>query len=235
MSKVDVDFDHRTDAGGGDPDATSPTLKKHHQVLWAKQLPSGQTLTLDQERGAYLVHRSTLGNLFLSSDTISNSFARRRSMQSLIEHIPRGAIEEFRSHNAKVSATTLFPGRKEGGLTINQARGFSRRVSDRMDLTLECIRRHYLRQPNPLASTLDRYASFFYLFRDFEGYVDYFLLEDLVDKGKVKFYLPFDDFSGSAVPTSVDEYRRYMGNTIEFLVARKARIRNWAEKHLTNL
>jgi hypothetical protein len=155
-------------------------------------------------------------------------------MHALLEHIPRGAIEEFWAHGSKVSATTLFPGRQEGGLTINQARGFNRKISDRMDLTLECIRRHYLRQPNPIASTLDRYSSFFSLFREFEGYVDFFLLEDLVDKGKVKFYLPFDDFSGSPVPTSVDEYQRYMANTIEFLVARKDRISNWVANEVAN-
>jgi hypothetical protein len=36
---------------------------------------------------------------------------------------------------------------------------------------------------------------FFRLFETFKGYVDFFLLNDLVDHhGDVKFYLPFDDF-----------------------------------------
>jgi hypothetical protein len=38
----------------------------------------------------------------------------------------------------------VFPGnRVDGKLTLNAARGLKRKISDRMDLTLECIRRYY--------------------------------------------------------------------------------------------
>ncbi len=43
----------------------------------------------------------------------------------------------------------------------------------RFDLTLECIRRHYLDEPSPLSDTLAWYADFFGLFGDFAGYVDF--------------------------------------------------------------
>ena len=66
--------------------------------------------------------------------------------------------------------------------TINQARGCLRRISDRLDLTLECIRRHYLGldDPSRLGETLKLYSDFFALFESFRGYVDFFLLQDLV-------------------------------------------------------
>ena len=49
-------------------------------------------------------------------------------------------------------------------LTINGERGLNRRIVDRFDLTLECIRRYYLNIDNPLQQTLQRYEKFFQLF-----------------------------------------------------------------------
>ena len=69
----------------------------------------------------------------------------------------------------------------DGGHTINQSRGVNTFIDDRFDLTLECIRRFYLNQASPLYSTLMRYKSFFDLFEDFNGYIDFFFLQDLVD------------------------------------------------------
>ncbi len=48
----------------------------------------------------------------------------------------------------------VFPGNRVGGKpTLNAARGFNRKISDRMDLTLECVRRYYRHQDSPLART----------------------------------------------------------------------------------
>ena len=50
-----------------------------------------------------------------------------------------------------------------------------------MDLTLECIRRHYAGGPeSPLADVLTAYADFFALFDGFKEFVDFFLFQDLV-------------------------------------------------------
>ena len=48
-----------------------------------------------------------------------------------------------------------------------------------MDLTLECVRRYYRHEDSPLAPVLGRYAGFFALFEDFQGYVDFFLLQPI--------------------------------------------------------
>lgn len=77
----------------------------------------------------------------------------------------------------------MWPGRKVGGQTLNQARGFAQKatIADRLDLTLECIRLAYGgvfdHAVSPLGPTLERYWAFFELFGDFDGYVEFWLLE----------------------------------------------------------
>jgi hypothetical protein len=43
---LDVGFDFRSDANGGDPDRKSPTLKKYHLMLWNKPLSPSKTFTV---------------------------------------------------------------------------------------------------------------------------------------------------------------------------------------------
>src|SRR5262249_52132385 len=101
------------------------------------------------------------------------------------------------------------------------------------DLTLECIRRHYGGQSSPLGETLARYRDFFASFEHFGGYVDFFLLHDLVteDRSAVKFFPPFDDFKTPSVPKDFDTYKEYRRRTIEFIEARNCRI----ERHAAGL
>jgi hypothetical protein len=124
----------------------------------------------------------------------------------------------------------VFPGNRiDGKPTINIARGLNRRIADRMDLTLECIRRHYGGERpdvSPLGPTLARYRDFFQLFIDFRGYVEFFLLQDLVsdDCEAVRFFMPFDGFTSRAVPRDVSTYAEFMRRSIEFIRARNTRI-----------
>jgi hypothetical protein len=110
--------------------------------------------------------------------------------------------------------------------TINVARGFHPKISDRMDLTLECVRRYYRHEDSPLAPALGRYAGFFALFEDCQGYVNFFLLEDLVssDCEAVRFFMPFNDFSPPAIPGDLDTYLEFRRLSIEFTEARSRRI-----------
>jgi hypothetical protein len=121
----------------------------------------------------------------------------------------------------------IFPGNRIGRkMTINGARGFHPRIKDRFDLTVECIRRHYSGENSPLGETLERYADFFGLFEDFRGYVEFFLLQDMVveDFSGVKFSMPFDDFNTSPLPACMEAYVDYKQNAIEFIKARNRRI-----------
>jgi hypothetical protein len=140
----------------------------------------------------------------------------------------RSSLGEFQLSSDAVIATMVFPGnRVDGKPTINATRGFNRKISDRMDLTLECVRRYYRHEDSPLAPALGRYAGFFALFEDFRGYVDFFLLQDLVnsDYEAVRFFMPFTDFSPPAIPRDLDTYLEFRRSSIKFTEARNRRIR----------
>jgi hypothetical protein len=95
-----------------------------------------------------------------------------------------------------------------------------------MDLTLESIRRHYRAQWSPLHVVLARYRDFFAVFEGFRGYVDFWLLQDLVtdDYSAVRFFMPFDEFRPPSIPQDIDSYREYRRRSIEFVQARNRRI-----------
>lgn len=68
---IDTSFDFRTDTPPGqDPDACSLTLRRYHQVLWSKPLPSGVRFDLNALTRGLLRHRSELGEFVLASDTV---------------------------------------------------------------------------------------------------------------------------------------------------------------------
>lgn len=232
--EIDIAFDFRTDAGGKDPDSHSRTLRRYHRLLWSKPLPSGAPFDLsDTTPRAYLHHRSTLGEFSLSSDSAIPTFTRWVSLKPITGQFPESENEAFRTIGYTIGGMMVFPGNRIGRkMTINGARGFKRQIADRFDLTLECIRRHYLAHRSPLADTLSLYASFFALFDDFRGYVRFFLLEDLVtsDFGGVRFFMPFDDFRSAAVPRDVDSYAEYRRRSIDFIEARNRRIQLFGEE-----
>ncbi|GAA1939134.1 DUF6994 family protein [Agromyces allii] len=225
---IDTTFDFRNDASGKDPDKYSPTLRRYHRALWSKPLPNGRVFDLDDStQGAYLHHKSDLGEFVLASDSCIPTFTTWVTMRHILEQIPAEEVLAFRRAAYTIGGMMVFPGNKvDGRQTLNGARGFTRKIADRLDLTLECIRRYYLDEPSPLAAVLARYEDFFELFEDFTGYVDFFLLQDLVsaDGSGVRFLMRFDDFSGRSVPGALDEYVAYRSATLEFIEARNRRI-----------
>jgi hypothetical protein len=233
----DVDYDHRLDSNGKDPDSHSPTLKLQHQLLWTKTLPNGALFEIRPEIGKYLLYKSNLGEFHLSSDTISHSLRGQKTMHSVIQQIPETELDEFQSVGSSIGGRILFPGNRiDGQATINAARGFNSKINDRFDLTLECIKLHYKGQTSPLSSVLSRYSDFFELFGSFEGYVEFFLLQDLVSKNssEIEFFLPHDpSFEGSPRPDSVESYMQYKANTIRFIQARNSRIKDWTASNLS--
>lgn len=233
----DVDYDHRLDSKGKDPDTHSPTLKLQHQLLWNKPLPNGSLFNLQPEPGKYLIHSAGSESFHLSSDSISHSLRKQKRMQPLISQIPPKHLDEFQSTGSVIGARILFPGNRiENRFTINQARGTHPRINDRFDLTLECIRMHYSGISSPLESVLNRYRGFFSLFRDFRGYVEFFFLQDLVlsDYSEVLYFIPHDPaFKSSPRPDSVERYMHYQANTTSFVKARNARISDWAAENLS--
>ena len=156
---------------------------------------------------------------------------RRKPSGSLptfsIEQVPQAEHDEFDRLGYTMGGMVVFPGNQvDRKPTINAVRGFNRKISDRMDLTLECVRRYYRREDSPLAPALARYAGFFALFEDFRGYVDFFLLQDLVsaDYETVRSFMPFDDFNAPAIPRDLGTYLEFRRLSMEFTEARNRRI-----------
>lgn len=143
----------------------------------------------------------------LASDTIITSHRKRASV--LYETMPADANVAFHRNGYTIGGFMLFPGAMIDRLpTLNQARGTTRAIEDRFDLTLECIRRFYLwrGESSPLREVIARYYGFFLLFKTFDNFVEFFHLQDLVDEqGQIRFFHPFEDFSRPVLPATLDE------------------------------
>ena len=229
---IDTSFNMYSDANGGDPDATSPTLRSYHKLLWSKALPSGDLFDLrDDKPGYYLCHSSALGEFSLGSDAITHSYKNQTNKKWLTAKIPK-EVQELFDHGSTIGAYLVFPNNQvDRKHTINQARGILRLIDDRFDLTLECIRRFYANKMSPLEEALKRYSSFFRLFETFEGYARFFLLNDLIDEqGTIRFYLPFDDFQSPPRFRDVNDYRVYKSRVESFINARSRRIEAYAKQ-----
>lgn len=232
---IDINFNFYSDASGGDPDSTSPTLRRYHKILWSKPLPNGKNFELiDNKKGAYLYQNSELGEFFLGSDAITHSYKNQTRKHWLTKQIP-SEVDELFDIGSTIGAYTLFPKNKiDNKFTINQARGVNSLIDDRFDLTLECIRLFYLGQKSPLYDTFLRYKNFFDLFDSFIGYVQFFLLNDLIDENqKIKFYLPFDDFRTPPSFSDIDEYLLYKKRVVNFIMSRNKRIENYTEAQVS--
>ena len=225
---IDITFNMFSDTPDGkDPDTWSPTLRKYHQILWSKQLPNGTVFNLDIETRQLLHHRSNLGEFYLSSDCIGHTYSRIKSMSNIIDEFPSNEIESFYRLCSTIGSYIIYPCKRiDNKMTFNGARGTNAMIKDRFDLTLECIKLFYINKQSPLSNALERYASFFDIFDNFRGYIDFFLLNDLIidDNMSIKYFLPFKNFNDSPLPSNVEEYATYKKEMTKFIQDRNNRI-----------
>lgn len=225
MNEIDIEFDFRLDSKCGDPDTDSQKLYEIHRLLWSKELPNGKTFSLDikgDSFGRLLLKNNLIMNM--SSDRMCPHFDRKYS-NKFDGWLNEKEREELKHKVRTIGGHIVFPAHKKNGFTINQARGVSRIICDRFDLTLECIRRFYLEEESPLSKTLKNYKDFFELFLDFKGYIEFFHLQDFIDQQqRIEFSLPFDNFNRSPLPQTVDEYKRYKSQSIDLMNRRNERI-----------
>jgi len=227
---IDASYDFRNDVRpNNDPDIHSKKLKLYHKILWSKQLPSGKDFLLDYSiTGKYLSSKSSIGEFELSSDSITHSYIGVKRMNSITKLVSDVDRDKILKTFYTIGGFIIFPSNKiDNKQTINGSRGFNSRIVDRFDLTLECIRRFYLGIESPLYETFSRYKDFFQLFDDFQGYTEFFLLQDIVtdDFSEVKFFLPFDDsFPSQPLPKDLNDYLIYIKNTNNFVVNRGNRM-----------
>lgn len=241
MDEIDVSFDFTTDtpdywtgfwdrnnglgAGGNDPDALSKTLKKYHQILWSKELPNGEYMDLSMGTGSKYL---TWKDFRFGSDSITASF-RYNKYREMIGQVKQACpdyksyMENYIHSSYTIGGSIIFPKRMGG---INQSRGCNPFIKDRWDLSLECIRRYYLGEESPLYDVLLKDKSFFSLFVDFKGYVDFFYLQDCVspDYSTVKMWLGEPVFTDCPLPQTVDSYFSWIENNLAFVKKRNQRI-----------
>ena len=234
MKSIDINFDVYSDTPKGkDPDAFSLKLRQYHQILWSKPLPNNEEFYLDLDIPKLLHHKSSLGEFYLSSDSIGHTYSKVKKMSHIINEVSQAEIDSFFSICSTIGAYIIFPAKRiENKMTINGARGVNHKIQDRFDLTLECIRRLYLNQQSPLTQVLERNANFFELFSDFRGYADFFLLQDMLENDceTIKFWSNFDNFETTPLPKDIDEYLSYKSKLIDFVQARNQRIENYLSK-----
>lgn len=232
LSALNVAADFRLDAGGRDSDTHSRSLRDHHQALWEKPLPSGDHFSLtpiDRGRIFRLLHVSSHNRFSLSSDQLIT--ALRKRCRDFYSQFKDAENQAFHRRAQTLGGRIIFPSQQvDGKYTINQARGTHPLIRDRFDLTLECIRRYYAAEDSPLSSTLERYSHFFNLFQDFQGYVDFFLLQDIAQEGEVQFFLPFDGFRRPALPRDMGEYVQFRDSQMNFVRVRNQRILHYCEQ-----
>ena len=225
---IDVNFNFYLDTPKGkDPDSYSDTLRRYHKLLWNKPLPNGTVFELDLKTPKILHHKSQLGEFYLSSDSLAHDYSKWKSTEHIIKKIPKTEIENFFNLGCTIGGYTIFPSNRiDNQMTINGSRGINKKIKDRFDLTLECIRRFYLNEDSPLLETLSRYKDFFKLFDDFKGYVDFFLFQDLVQSNysSINYFLPSNNFNNSPIPNDIQEYKVYRKNMTEFINKRNKRI-----------
>lgn len=227
------DRDEELGSGGSDPDIASPTLHQYHKLLWSRKLPNGEIMNLQKGTGPYYL---TWKDFRFSSDAIIVSF-RYKKYRYMIEQVKqkvgdyRAYYEDMLRKAYTIGGMIIFPKHPQ---SINQNKGTNKYISDRWDLTLECIRRYYNGEDSPLQKTIESDKEFFDLFVGFQGYVDFFFLQDAVsdDYSRVKIWCGNADFVDSGLPKSVEEYFEFIDQEFAFLARRNARIKAYSEKYL---
>lgn len=234
---IDVRFDYRLDCKEGtDPDKKSKRLKSDHCFLWSKKIPNSNV-----ELIFYVDNKLICTNIngvirTFSPDSITNCFTYWDKTKSLRENEEiKRLIDLYNSIDYTIGSSIIFPVHDidfSSKWTINKARGCSRKICDRIDYTLECIRLYYLdkNMKTPLQSCFIKYDFFFELFGCFENYVKFFLLDDLVshDYKNVLSFTGDIDFNNPCPNES--NYSEYIKNNIDFINKRNKRIADYVIK-----
>lgn len=215
-------------AGYSDPDSESPMLQEYHRVLWSRKLPNGETMDLKKGSGSNYL---TWKDFRFGSDAIIVSF-RYLKYKSMIDAYNK-ELSDYKSYWENlirraytIGGMMIFPKHVN---SMNQNKGTNKFISDRWDLTLECIRRHYVGEESPLTDIIESDRNFYDLFVDFKGFVDFFFLQDCVssDYSKVTIWEGDGTFKRFGLPETLDGYKEFLKNQFEFLERRNQRIKDF--------
>lgn len=215
-----------------DPDMESKQLQHCHIIAWGnRRLPCGKIMKLKAGDNCELIWDEE--DIRFGSDWLINTYIHWKRCYPVLKEIYdkdpinyKKYMENFTRITYTIGGSIIFPKRVNG---INQTRGCIESISDRFDLTLECIRRYYDgNQDSPLKETLNQDKKFFNLFVDFKGYVDYFYLNDLVseDYQSVKIFFGNSDFKDVGYPKTSQDWNVWATKAQKFINKRNYRIDN---------
>lgn len=237
VNDIKVDQDIREGAiEGKDVDTYSPILHQYHHALWNRGPLKDLVISTSKKGPFKFKHGLNKEEWVYSSDAIIHTYKDWKKLALIKEELTQeelNEIENIHSLGNQIAGYVIFPGKQiNKKQTINQRRGILSSISDRFDLTLECIRRSYEGDDDhPLGETLRVYWSFFEQFSTFKYYVEFFLLDDLVElkegKALIKFWHPFNHqyFAESpALPQNKQDYLHFLRNVKNFVINRRERI-----------
>lgn len=237
-----------------DPDQSSENLQIFHKILWSKEendIKFDFDRALDDD-GKYILithgFKITDTEKIFSSDWIINDYQHwdRNKCNDLkyLDNMDAKILKDFNNITNTIGGRIIFPKRRIDGKheTINTHRYTEKKIRERFDITLECIRRFYIGKESipEFDETLKRYNFFFKLFgkstEGFKNYCNFFLLNDLVSSNyeKINFFLDFNDFEINPYPKSEKEYMIFLRKATDFIQRRNKRIQNFIEKNKSN-
>ena len=221
--------------GCPDPDCFSPKLRSYHQKLWSQKLPNGDEMELKEDPDNYLVWKDfcfgsdSIVNMYFHhmhvikyylTDELKNTFCQKYGFNDFTSFYKDYLLKSY-----TIGGAIIFPKNN----SINTARW--RILKDRFDLTLECIRLYYLGIENPLSKELNANKAFFDLFVNFQQYVDFFYLQDLVSNNdtqnndtQIKYFNAEQYLSHVTYPQNTQNWIDLYENQLQFVHARNQRI-----------
>ncbi|GHV85512.1 hypothetical protein AGMMS50230_11200 [Spirochaetia bacterium] len=235
-----------------DPDTSSEILQIYHKLLWSKE---ENNIKLYFNRGLeysdlILINRYTTKeeeNVF-SSDWIVNDYQHwdRNKYHELkyLDNMDINILKNFNNITNTIGGRIIFPKRKiDGKDSINVHRGRYRKICDRFDITLECIRRFYsgIESIPEFDETLKRYSFFFLLFgkhiEGFKNYCNFFFLQDLVldDYTGINFFIDFKEFENNPFPKSEKQYLLFVNRATNFIKCRNKRMLEYIKNNIDNV
>ena len=218
LGEIDVNKLHNVGlTKGQDPDKLSVSLKEYHMCLFSNRKMQSCSFTIKAGQKNEIIFNNkeheiiftpdSITNIFESSSRWFNKMREKDIVASFVDedHEVATLVNEFHRIDYSIGSSIIFPIRFDGmtiKTSLNCGRGMSQRIHDRIDYTLECIKRYYggSNDDNPLLYCLELNNTFVQLFRDFYDFVRFFMLDDLIDcNNNVKGFCGFIDFNNPFV------------------------------------
>jgi len=223
---IDVNYQFHICKNGNekfDIDLQCREIYDYHKVLWQRKLPNGKMLHFEirKNRGGYYLFEMN-SKIRFGSDSILHTYRNysKGKIKNLIKEFNQNDLNQFYEKLTTIGGYIIFPKHMN---SLNQRRGNHSLVADRFDITLDSIRKYYRGEKidYPLRNDLEKDREFFSWFIDFESYVSFFYLDDLVDKKSRRILFFSED---KPLPTSKASYLIYKANVLSFLEKRNRRI-----------